>query len=138
MPNADHHDPLLAFLSRRFQIGASYFLFVLALLEVNDRNPVSFGKPVERFDIFFADPTKRSRRRNRELSLPPQERAHFSYGLKPGYVRLQEYTVNRATTQRHMIPQQSAIVAHDNFPDTSSYQSQDRLLGGMRLRFRLE
>jgi hypothetical protein len=32
-----------------------------------------------------------------------------------------------------MIPQQSAIVAHDNFPDTSSYQSQDRLLGGMRL-----
>ena len=82
----DHHDPLLAFLGGRFQVGTSYFLFVLALLEVNDGNAVSFGKPIERLHILIADPTKRSRRRNRELSLPAQEGAHLSYGLKPGYV----------------------------------------------------
>src|SRR5215831_15823714 len=95
-------------------IGASYFLFVLALLEVNDGNAVIFGKPVDRLHIFITDPAKRGRRRNRELPLPAQERAHLSHGLKPGYVRLQEDTVDRATPQRHMIPEQRTIVGHDN------------------------
>jgi hypothetical protein len=96
------------------QVGPSNFLFILALVEVNDRNAVSFGKPMNRLHIFFADLIKRNRRRNRELSLPAQERAHLSYGLKPGYIRLQKDSINRATSQRHMITQQKPIVAHDN------------------------
>ena len=45
---------------------------------------------------------------------PTQERAHLSYALKLGYIRLQKDSINGATSQRLMITQQKPIVAHDN------------------------
>jgi hypothetical protein len=88
---------------------------------------------MNRLYIFFADLIKRSRRRNRELSLPAQERAHLPYGLKPGYIRLQKDSINRATSQSHMITQQKPIVAHDNSLTSQATHRKTVFLGGMRL-----
>jgi len=103
--HADQHHKVFAFARRRFQIGTSCFLFVLALLEVHDRNMVSFRKPVDRLHVFIADSAKRGRGRNRELPLPAQERAYVPDGLKPGYVGLQENAIDGTAPEGHVIPE---------------------------------
>ena len=87
----------------RFQIGQRHLFQVLALAKVHHRNLVSLGQPVHGVDLSLADFAKRSRGRNPELSLPPQELAYIAYGLQLRDVCLQEDPIDASAFQGHMV-----------------------------------
>ena len=100
----DQHYSVFTFSGRRFQVGASYLLLVLSLLELHHGNLVPLGKLVDGLDVGLPDLPKGCRRGNLELPLPAEEDAHLSYRLKLGDVSLQEDSVNGTALERHVVP----------------------------------
>src|SRR5437764_14811422 len=78
----DQYHAVFAFLRRRFQIRASHFLLILALLEMYDGNMASLGKPIDRFHILLANLAESSRRRTLDLPFPTHEPPYQSDRLQ--------------------------------------------------------
>ena len=108
----NQHHPIFALSSRRFDIGLSYLLLVLALLEIHDRDLVLSRILMDGFHVSIADLAKGGRRGNLEPPLPAQEDTHLSHRLKLGHVGLHEDSVDRTAVERHVISQQSGIIRH--------------------------
>jgi hypothetical protein len=84
---------------------ASLGLFVLALLEVHDRDVVGLGVGVEVFHVGVADLVTRCRGRDREALLPAEERADLAHCLELWHVALEEEAIDAAAGERHVIAQ---------------------------------
>jgi hypothetical protein len=109
---SDQDHAILARSSCGLQIGASQFLFVLSLLELQPGNVPLCGKAIDGLGILLADLAKGRRGGNPEVSLPTEEAAYQPDGLQVGDVGLQEDANALVLTE----PINAEVTFGPNFP----------------------
>lgn len=141
-PDQDHL-ARATFPGRRLDQGSGDGLFVLALLEVPDRDALGLGPALYRLYVTPADLSESGRRRDLVAPLPVEEDADQPDRLQLGHVGLQEDAVDRSHSQGHLVAEQHRIIGHSEPPrlatrrlsrgGTSGRPRRSQPLGGMRL-----